>query len=184
MRFTVGDVTVDVIVDENDFELPLRGFLPGLDFEPLRDERSWLEPDFVDLARNVMRLSIKSFVLRLGGRTILVDACIGEHKDRPEIPAWNRRSGTGWLDRLRAVGVAPEAIDTCSARICTSTMSAGTPSAATAGGARPSPTPATSSAAWRWTTGRSASPRARPSRCTSAACATASCRWSRRGWRI
>jgi glyoxylase-like metal-dependent hydrolase (beta-lactamase superfamily II) len=112
MRFAIGDVTVDVIVDDNDFELSLRGFLPGLDLEPLRDERSWLEPDFVDFARNVMRLSIKSFVLRLGGRTILVDACIGEHKDRPEIPAWNRRSGTGWLDRLRAVGVAPEAIDT------------------------------------------------------------------------
>ena len=44
MRFAIGDVTVDVIVDDNDFELSLRGFLPNLDLEPLRDERSWPEP--------------------------------------------------------------------------------------------------------------------------------------------
>jgi glyoxylase-like metal-dependent hydrolase (beta-lactamase superfamily II) len=32
-------------------------------------------------------------------------------KKRPEIPVWNERSRTGWLDRLRAAGVAPEAVD-------------------------------------------------------------------------
>ena len=109
MRF--ADVAVDVIVDDDDFELPLRDFLPGLVLAALAPERGWLEPDFVDLARGILKCAIQTFVLRTAGRTILVDTCIGEHKDRPEIPAWNRRSGTGWLDRLRGAGIEPATVD-------------------------------------------------------------------------
>jgi hypothetical protein len=29
MRFAIGEVRVDVIVDDDDFELPLGSFLPG-----------------------------------------------------------------------------------------------------------------------------------------------------------
>ena len=43
---------------------------------------------------------------------ILVDTCIGEDKDRPEVPAWNLRPGRGLLDRLRCAGVDPAAADT------------------------------------------------------------------------
>jgi glyoxylase-like metal-dependent hydrolase (beta-lactamase superfamily II) len=83
----------------------------GLDLPALSDHRGLLEPDFVDLARNTLKCAVQTFVLHLDDRKILVDTCIGEHKDRPEIPAWNQRSGTSWLDRLRAAGVAPEAVD-------------------------------------------------------------------------
>ena len=112
MRFLIGEVIVAVVVDDDDFELPLRDFLPGLDLPALDQHRGLLEPDFVDLGRDVLKCAVQTFVLRLGGRTILVDTCIGEHKDRPEIPVWNRRSGTGFLDRLRRAGVDPAAVDT------------------------------------------------------------------------
>jgi glyoxylase-like metal-dependent hydrolase (beta-lactamase superfamily II) len=112
MRFVIGEIIVDVVVDDDDFELPLAEFLPGLDLPALRGQRGPLEPDFVDLARNVLKCAIQSFVLRLDGRTILIDTCIGEHKDRPEIPAWNQRANTGFLDRLRRAGVDPAAVDT------------------------------------------------------------------------
>jgi Metallo-beta-lactamase superfamily len=59
-----------------------------------------------------LKCAVQSFVLRAPGRTILLDTCIGEGKDRPEIPAWNRRSGSGFLDRLRRAGVDPAAVDT------------------------------------------------------------------------
>ena len=64
------------------------------------------------MARGILKCAIQSFVLRTDGRTILVDSCVGEGKDRPEIPAWSRRPGTGFLDRLRAAGVDPAAVDT------------------------------------------------------------------------
>jgi glyoxylase-like metal-dependent hydrolase (beta-lactamase superfamily II) len=112
MRFAIGGIVVDVVVDDDDFELPLSEFLPGLDLPALSDHRGLLEPDFVDLARNALKCAVQSFVLRAPGRTVLVDTCIGEGKDRPEIPAWNQRSGSGFLDRLRRAGVDPAAVDT------------------------------------------------------------------------
>jgi glyoxylase-like metal-dependent hydrolase (beta-lactamase superfamily II) len=111
VRFAIGDIEVAVIADDDDFPLPLRAFLPGLDLAAIERGRDPIAPDFVDLARDRLRCAIQSFALKLDGRTILVDACIGEHKDRPEIRVWNQHSGTGWLDRLRAAGVRPESVD-------------------------------------------------------------------------
>src|SRR5690242_1594749 len=98
MHFSIGGIEVAVIVDDDDFELPSDRFLPSLDKAALEPDRHWLEPEFLRFDRDVLRCAIQSFVLRLDGRTVLVDSCIGEHKDRPQIPAWHRRSGTGWLD--------------------------------------------------------------------------------------
>jgi Metallo-beta-lactamase superfamily len=112
MRFVVGEVVVDVIVDDDDFHLPLCEFLPGLELAALGEHRGLLEPEFIDLARNTLKCAIQSFVLQVAGRTLLVDTCIGEHKDRPEIPTWNQRSDTGFLERLRRAGVEPAAVDT------------------------------------------------------------------------
>jgi glyoxylase-like metal-dependent hydrolase (beta-lactamase superfamily II) len=112
MRFAIGEIVVDAIVDDDDFELPLHEFLPGLDLAALGDHRGLLEPEFIDVGRNVLKCAIQTFVLRVAGRTVLIDACIGEHKDRPEIPAWHQRSGTGFLERLRGAGVDPAAVDT------------------------------------------------------------------------
>ena len=58
MRFNVGEIVVDVTVDDDAFELPLDQFLPGLDLSALREHRGLLEPDFVDLARNVLKCAI------------------------------------------------------------------------------------------------------------------------------
>lgn len=111
MRFAIGDIEVAVVVDDDDLPLPLRTFLPGLDLSAIERRCDPIAPDFFDLDRDCLRCAIQSFALKLDGRTILVDACIGEHKDRPEIPVWSQRSRTGWLDRLRTVGVAPESVD-------------------------------------------------------------------------
>jgi hypothetical protein len=111
VRFAIGDIEVAVIVDDDDFPLPLRAFLPRLDLPAIEPRYDPIGPDFVDLDRDRLRCAIQSFALKLDRRTILVDACIGEHKDRAEIPVWSQRSRTGWLDRLRAAGVAPESVD-------------------------------------------------------------------------
>jgi glyoxylase-like metal-dependent hydrolase (beta-lactamase superfamily II) len=111
MRFAIGEAIVDVIIDDDDFTLPLSQFLPGRDPELLAAHRGILEPDFIDLAGNIGKFAIQSFVFRAGGQTILIDSCIGEGKDCPEIPAWHQRRGTGFLDRLRHAGVAPADVD-------------------------------------------------------------------------
>src|SRR3954469_3199212 len=111
MRFAIGEVCVDIIIDDDNFELPLSEFLPGSDGRRLMQHRKLLEPDFLDLDRAVVRFAIQSFVVRTNGRTILVDTCIGEQKDRPEIPAWHQRRSTGFLDRLANAGVDRADVD-------------------------------------------------------------------------
>ena len=39
MRFSIGEMVVDVVVDDDDFELPLDQFLPGLDLAALSEQR-------------------------------------------------------------------------------------------------------------------------------------------------
>jgi len=73
-------------------------------------ERSWLVPTFFDPITERLRTSMHSWVVRTGRHTVLVDACIGNHKPRPSVPHFHLRNGP-WLERLRAAGVAPEAID-------------------------------------------------------------------------
>jgi glyoxylase-like metal-dependent hydrolase (beta-lactamase superfamily II) len=47
----------------------------------------------------------------VGEQTLLIDTCIGENKNCPEIPAWDQRRGSGFLDRLQRSGVDPEEVD-------------------------------------------------------------------------
>lgn len=101
---------MDVIVDDDGFELPVAPFLPGSDGIDLAAQVG-LQPDFLDLARGVIKLAVQSFVVRVGGRTIVIDTCVGEHKARPEIQGWDRRDGTGFLGRLAATGIAPADVD-------------------------------------------------------------------------
>jgi hypothetical protein len=61
MRFTVGEVRVDVIVDDDDFVLPSSKFLPGSEAGRLMQHRSLLEPDFLDFDQDNVKFAIQSF---------------------------------------------------------------------------------------------------------------------------
>lgn len=111
MRFGIGDVRVDSISDFERTELPLAKIFPEADRARLATRRDVLEPLHLDLARDMVLLCIQLFVLRVAGRTVLIDPCVGEHKDRPAPPDWNQRQATGFLDRVQAAGVHPDEVD-------------------------------------------------------------------------
>ena len=106
----IGGVTVDRVVET---EGP--SFHPGFIFPDATDaamagEKDWLLPHFLDPGSGRLLMSLHSYVILTQHHTILVDTCVGNHKDRPSTPAWHRRD-TGWLDDLRALGVTPESVD-------------------------------------------------------------------------
>ena len=111
MRFQVGDIAVDVPVEIDRFELPIAQFLPEAEPGLVKSARFLLEPDHVDLERGMLILAIQTFVLRSAGRTIPVDTCVGEGKERPLIPEWSRRRDSGFLEGLGRAGVQPELVD-------------------------------------------------------------------------
>ena len=71
---------------------------------------SWMLPEFMDAASRKLLFSFQSFVVRTPRLTILVDACIGNHKDRPGRPAWHRQNFP-YMANLAAAGVTPDEID-------------------------------------------------------------------------
>jgi len=105
-EWQVGDVTITK-VPEMEPHWPFSAILPGA--EELIAAPAWLRPDFVtDEGR--MKLSIHTLVVRSEGKTILVDTCCGNGKERPGATPFENLD-TDFLDRLAAAGVEPDAVD-------------------------------------------------------------------------
>ena len=106
-----GSATINRIVDIDPFALGLGFLFPGATLEALSPAREALAGTHIDWANGTVLLAVQSHLIRFGGKTILIDACVGEHKDRPVRPEWHGRSGTGYMARLAATGCKPDDID-------------------------------------------------------------------------
>lgn len=107
----LGSATLQKIVDLDPFVLPFDLLLPDRDMSELAAEAALLAPNHVDFDARAILLSLHSFLLKVGGLTILIDSCVGEDKPRPRREDWNRRRATGYLERLAAAGVLPGDVD-------------------------------------------------------------------------
>ena len=108
-HFLLGDIEVTALTDIGTFSAPLSFVFPDSDAERLRDHSHWLEPLHMDQGH--VRLAIRSWLLRDNERTILIDACVGNHKNRPNRPEWHQKTDGHWLNALAGTGLGPEDID-------------------------------------------------------------------------
>jgi glyoxylase-like metal-dependent hydrolase (beta-lactamase superfamily II) len=110
--FTVGDMTIHrVIEDEKPFFDPLT-FLPTLTPEVLAENRGWMEKmGALDPTTGELLLCIQSYIVRTPHHTIMIDSCVGNDKPRPTRPFWNMMKGTAYMDGLAAHGLKVEDID-------------------------------------------------------------------------
>jgi glyoxylase-like metal-dependent hydrolase (beta-lactamase superfamily II) len=106
----IGDVRVTRVEEEVRPSFQPRDWFLDFSDEELEPHLAWLAPDYFSMASGRVISSIHTWVLRTRGRTILVDTCTGNHKDRPGWPAFHMLD-TPYLERLRAAGVAPEEVD-------------------------------------------------------------------------
>jgi glyoxylase-like metal-dependent hydrolase (beta-lactamase superfamily II) len=101
---SVGDVEITRVVERHGSFGPLRMLVPGVpDPAP-----SWLAPDHHDPSTGGMIAAAQTWVLRSGGRTILVDTGVGNDRVRtnPIFAGWH----TDFLSRLSSV-VDPASVD-------------------------------------------------------------------------
>lgn len=99
-------------VHEMDSPVPLLSQLPGTTADDLKRLLTWYDqPDEItaDPETSLMTFSVHSWVIEIDGRTIMIDTCDGNHKNR-SLEAVHQLD-TDYLGNLRRAGFAPEDID-------------------------------------------------------------------------
>ena len=101
-RWKVGSATITSVV-ESENDIP-PGFLLPDATEQLVQQHPWLVPDWAT-ADGLIGLRVQAFVVEIGGRTVLVDPCVGNGKTRG-LPFWNMLE-IPFLERLAEAGFVP-----------------------------------------------------------------------------
>ena len=106
----IGDFAVTRIVEFEGPSFAPEEFFPDFDPEIVRSHADLLGPQLLDPQSGKLVFSFHSFVVRTGHHTILIDACLGNDKERPTRPQWHRLR-TPYLADLAQAGVRPEDVD-------------------------------------------------------------------------
>ena len=88
-----------------------RAFFPDVADEAWAPHFPWLAPNAYDPATDSLLFPMQSYVVRTSHHTILIDTCVGNHKDRPTRPLWHLKNDQVYLKALAAQSVKPEDID-------------------------------------------------------------------------
>jgi glyoxylase-like metal-dependent hydrolase (beta-lactamase superfamily II) len=109
-QITLGDVTIHRVVEQQGPAFVALEFFPTLTPDLLAANLEWLQPTYIDETGKLI-LCIQSYVVRTPHHTILIDACVGNHKPRPNRPAWHMRSSDRYERNLAATGLGLGDID-------------------------------------------------------------------------
>ena len=110
MQITVGDITIHRVVEQEQPIFVAKEFFPTLSPELMQENLSWLAPKFIDPEGKLV-LCIQSCVVKTPHHTILIDTCVGNHKERPTRPAWHQLTSDRYEKNLAAAGVGVGDID-------------------------------------------------------------------------
>lgn len=73
--------------------------------------QGWLQPEAMDPQSGAVLFTVQSYVVRTAHHTILIDSCVGNHKERANRPLWHQKTDDAYLQALASLGLAPENID-------------------------------------------------------------------------
>ena len=106
----IGQMTIQRVAEFPSVPVEPTRLFPGATPEIVARGRKTLDHRFIDRERDILVMAIQSFVLQVGERNILIDACNGNDKERgPHHYA--HRLTTDWLGDLARAGLRPEDID-------------------------------------------------------------------------
>jgi glyoxylase-like metal-dependent hydrolase (beta-lactamase superfamily II) len=109
-QVTVGDITIHRVVEQEQPVFVAKEFFPSLSPELMQENLSWLTPKFIDASGKLV-LCIQSYVVKTPQHTILIDTCVGNHKERPTRPFWHQLTSDRYEKNLAAAGVGVGDID-------------------------------------------------------------------------
>lgn len=106
----LGDVEVIRIVEWHRPFAPASGMVPQAAAEVWKENEDWLAPDHWEPDSDSVVLALQTWVLRSGGRTVLVDTGAGNGRERPGMPPFHQRQGD-FLGLLARADVRPQDVD-------------------------------------------------------------------------
>ncbi len=108
--FAIGDVEVFRVVEWQGPYVPATALVPDCGPEVWDAHEAQLVPDHREPGGDRAVVTLQTWVLRTGGRTVLVDTGVGNGRERPGNPLFHRRRGD-FLERLERIGVRPQDVD-------------------------------------------------------------------------
>lgn len=106
----LGSVEVVRILEWQGPFAPTAGLLPSMPAGLWSDNENWLAPEHWDPKSGMAVMALQTWVLRSGGRTIVIDTGMGNGHARPSTPAFDRWEGN--LPGLLANnGIAADDVD-------------------------------------------------------------------------
>lgn len=109
-RMLLGDVEIIRVVEWHEPFLPTSDMFPRIGADVWKDNEGWLAPDHWEPDTGRVVSALQSWVLRSGGRTVLVDTGAGNGRERPGMGPFHRsRSDLPGL--LAKAGVRPQDVD-------------------------------------------------------------------------
>ncbi|HTL63411.1 MAG TPA: MBL fold metallo-hydrolase, partial [Pseudolabrys sp.] len=108
--FKVGEATIVRVEETNVPSYPLREVFTEMTDAQFAEHEHWLAPHHYEAQSGRIRLVVHSWLLKVGGKTILIDSCCGNQKNKPGRPFWHMLNEP-YLERLAAAGARPEDID-------------------------------------------------------------------------
>ena len=109
-ELTFGDVTITRIQEMHGPIMPPEQFFPTIPASAWEEQASWLVPDHLDAPHEWVQVAMQTWLVRSGGKTILVDTGVGNGKSRPAVEVWDHLS-LDYLGTLAAAGVTPDDVD-------------------------------------------------------------------------
>ncbi len=106
----VGEFSLDRVVESEEPLIAPADFFPESSPEVFAQNADWLEPRFVDPATGKLVICVQSYIVRTKLHTIVVDACVGNDKQRSVFPQWHHQQSS-YLADLTAAGVRPDEVD-------------------------------------------------------------------------
>jgi glyoxylase-like metal-dependent hydrolase (beta-lactamase superfamily II) len=107
----LGNISIHRVVEQQAPIFDALEFFPTLSKELLEENRSWLEPTYLDPATGKLVLCIQSYIVQTPQHTIMIDTCVGNHKPRPQRPMWNMLNSDRYEKGLAATGLTLNDID-------------------------------------------------------------------------
>jgi glyoxylase-like metal-dependent hydrolase (beta-lactamase superfamily II) len=111
LKFTVGDLNIHRIIEQETTFFPALELLPQLSPELLAQNKDWMRKEGAIDENDVLILCFQSYLVRTPHHTILIDSCIGNDKQRPARPKWHQKTDDAFMRGLKGAGLAVEDID-------------------------------------------------------------------------